>query len=275
MKYLKIIIFIVFPILSFSQYFGPSDVKDSLIKNNLVFKYIEYDAEDSVKFFENHPNGYYGIYNRQGQIIEKNAFSGGDIVEEFFVHYIYDDQGRNIMWLWYQPNSINKITRIRIEEFDSLGNNYGYKDFNGNEKYSDAYKTRNYWKADHPNPIETIDSITSKSKKTYYYFSSQDKTDTLEIKTMYYTKNRLDSICSFFKRKNYPFKATRIFTYFKSNKIEVYEYYSFNSEGQINQCYKTIYSENELPIEKWYTYYYEGKENTTHSKFRYEYYKPK
>lgn len=274
MKYLKVIISIVFPILGFSQYFGPTDVKDSLIKNNLVFKYIEYDAEDSVKFFENHPNGYYGIYNRQGQIIEKNAFSGGVIVQEFFVHFIYDDKGRNIMWLWYEPNSINKITRVRIEEFDSVGNNYGYRDFTGTEKYSNAYKISNYWKTDHPNPIEIIDSVVSKSKKTYYYFSSQKKPDTLEIKTMYYTKDCLDSITTFFKRKNYPFKAIQKFTYFKSNKIKVFEYLAFNAEGQIDRLYKTIYSENGLPIEKWYTSYYEGKEYTTHTKFKYEYYKP-
>ena len=111
MKNIVIISFVVLPLLSFSQYFGLSSIEDSIIKNNLVYKCTEYDAVDSMKFFENHPNGYYGTYNREGQIIEKNAFSGG-IVEEFFVHYIYDDKGRNIMWLWYQPNSINKFQMV-------------------------------------------------------------------------------------------------------------------------------------------------------------------
>jgi len=275
MKYALQLLFVILPMLSFCQYFGLSDVKDSIIKNNLVYKYIEYDADDSISFFQTKPNGYYGVFNRGGQIIEKNAFSGGDIVEEFFIHFIYDDKGRNIMLLWYEPNAINKITRIRIEEFDSLGNNYAYKDFSGTEKYAGAYEAHNYGKTDNPISPEITDSVLKKSKKTYYSFTSPEKTDTLEIKQMYFSKDQLDSIYTIYNRKYYPSKTKQKLSYFKSAKIKTYTYSAFDAKGEIDKSYKTIFLENGLPVEKWYIYYSNGKEYVTHTKFTYEYYKSK
>src|SRR5690606_36887892 len=146
------------PAISTGQYFG-IEVPDSIISKNNVFKCTVYNIEDSIAFYTEHPNGYYWLFNKKGLVVERNAYSMGYMPHEFTVHFIYDNQDRNIIWLRHDTTVLRNISRVRIEQYDSSGNNYGYRDFIGTEEYSAAYDIKNYYKTDNPDPIEMVDSL--------------------------------------------------------------------------------------------------------------------
>lgn len=275
MKFYIIISFIVLPIISFGQYFG-LNITDSVIAANKVYKHVEYDNEDSTLFFKEHPNAYYGIYNKKGQLIERNNYTMGHnhSLSEFLTYYFYDDKGQNILWLWYDTTYPEKVSRIRIEEYDSSGNNYGYKDFSRGHYSSDTYETKEYCRTKKHESKEIIDSIISETKREFYHFCSENKLDTLEHRIEYYTNQRLDSIFVFFKRKNYPLLYTEKYNYYDTSNVfkqlEIQSIYKYDSKRDL---YRTNFSNNGLPAEKWYIYINEGKVRETHTSFIYEFYK--
>lgn len=258
--------------ISFGQYFG-LQIEDSIISKNNIYKCVEYNSEDSVMFFSEYTNGHYWIYNKNGQVVKRNAYTSGlkGMPQEFTVHFIYDNEGRNIMMLWYDTTWVGDISRVRIEEFDSLGNNFGFRDFSGVEKYPDAYKTRNHFKTDHPDPHIIVDSVISKTKKEYFHFLDEDRIDTIEHKIKYYSNHHIDSNIVFYKQKKYSEKSIDKFSYHQSETLKEYES-KYYKDGKIKSIDRTIFLENGLPKEKWYVDYYGERENITHTKFIYEYY---
>lgn len=278
MKFIILISIILSPALSIGQYFGISEVEDSIIIKNNVKKYIEFDAEDSLDFFKLKPHAYYGIYNKKAQIIEKNGYSvlvNGEEPEielEFITKYYYDDLGQLKMWYWYDPQS-DLITRVRVEEYDSLGNNFGYRDYQGSPDDYKSQEINKYYKTDHPEPTEIVDSLITATKKEYFYFKDESRLDTLQHAIEYYTVSRLDSTLIYFNRYQYPSLVRKRMIYDKSNLIIDYLIESYDSVGKIKDRYRTLCFSNGLPKEKYYMYYYNGKEYLTHTKFNYEFHR--
>jgi len=259
--------------ISMGQYFGV-DVPDSIISKNNVFKCTEYNLEDSIVFFTDHPNGFYWLFNKKGLVVERNAYSNSMEYTplEFTVHFIYDNQNRNIMWLWHDTTVLGNISRVRIEQYDSLGNNYGYRDFSGTEKYSAAYDIKNYYKTDNPEPVEIVDSLISNSQKDYFYFIDTNRKDTIEHRIEYWTENRIDSTISYHNKKNFSPLNKQRFYYHASGPLKMFITESYDNQGRLESVYKTIYSYTGLPIERWYVSFYKGEKRTVHTGFDYKYY---
>lgn len=255
--------------ISMGQYFGV-EVPDSIISKNNVFKCTEYNIEDSIAFFTEHPNGYYWLFNKKGLVIERNAYSMGYMPHEFTVHFIYDNQNRNIMWLWHDTTVLGNISRVRIEQYDSLGNNYGYRDFSGTEKYSAAYDIKNYYKNDNPESVEIVDSLISNSQKDYFHFIDTNRKDTIEHRIEYLTENRIDSTISYQNKKNFSPLNKQRFYYHDSGALEMFITESYNNQGRLESMYKTMYSYSGLPIERWYVSFYNGEKRTIHTGFDYK-----
>ncbi len=268
------------PIFSFAQYFGMEGISDSTRQANKLYKCTEYNVEDSVTFFKEYKNGYYHIYDFEGKVIERNAY-GVSINEtedwvphEFTIFTIYDDKDRQIMEVYYDTLYLNKIKRIRTNEYDSVGNLYGYRDFSSDEKSPKAYEIKKLRQYEYPEPVEIIDSTITDTKKTFYHFLKEDRIDTVEFTTYYYSENRVDSIVSFFNKKNHSPILKQYFTYNEIGALKQYECKSYDHTDSLKRIYRTLYIENGFPIEKWYIYYDNGEKEITHTRFRYEYYKP-
>jgi hypothetical protein len=270
MRKIVLIIITFFPIISMGQYFGV-EASDSIISKNNVLKCIEFNLEDSIAFYAEYPNGYYWIYNKKGLVVERNAYSIGYMPHEFTVHFIYDNKDRNIMWLWHDTTVLGNISRVRFEQYDSLGNNYGYRDFSGTEKYSAAYDIKNYYKTYNPDPIEIVDSLISDSQKEFFHFIDINREDTIEHRIEYFTKNRVDSIITHYNEKNFSPLYKQKFYYHDSSALEMFITESYDNQGRIKSTYKTMYLITGLPIEKWYTSFYNGEKNVTHTRFVYQY----
>ncbi|UKN02748.1 hypothetical protein K6119_04365 [Paracrocinitomix mangrovi] len=70
-------LFILILLLSFNTLFSQEHsylFEKSVIKENRVYKIVEYDPEDSVKFFEQYLNGYYSLYDTFGRMVESNFY---------------------------------------------------------------------------------------------------------------------------------------------------------------------------------------------------------
>lgn len=272
MKVLFFVTVALSPMISIGQFFG-AQVSDSIISKNNVIKCTEYDLEDSITFFTEFPNGYYWLYNKKGLLVERNAYTGGYLSHEFTVHFIYDNKDRNIIRLWRDTTLLGDISRIRIEQFDSLGNNYGYRDFGGTEKYSAAYDVENYSKTDNPDPIELVDSLIMNSQKEYFYFHDSSRTDTIEHRMEFFAKNRVDSIITTYNKKQFIHVNKQKFLYSDSNNLEIFVNESYDNHEKIIEMNKTMFSKKGLPIERWYTSFYNGEKSLTHTSFVYQYYK--
>ena len=165
------------------------------------------------------------------------------------------------------------MQKVIIEQYDSLGNNYGYRAFSGTEKYSAAYDIKNYYKTENPNPTEIVDSLISNSQKDYFHFIETIRKDTIEHRIEYLTENRIDSTISYRNKKNFSPLYKQRFYYHDSGALEIFITESYDKQGSIERMYKTIYSYAGLPIERRYVSFYNGEKRTTHTGFVYKYYK--
>ena len=127
------------------------------------------------------------------------------------------------MHVFYDTLPLNKIKRIRTYEYDSLGNQYGFRDFSSDQNYPEAYEIRKLWQYEHPEPIEIIDSTITDTQKIFYHFLNEDRIDTVEFTTYYYSENRVDSIVSYFNKKNHSTIWKQYFTYDETGALKQYE----------------------------------------------------
>ena len=96
MKFFKtIILFLLLSVFSYGQGF---DLDRETIGKNKVRKCLEYDYKDSINYFKEYQNGIYTIFDINGRKIEQNAYSGG-LISEFKVIYMYDNTGRELMFI--------------------------------------------------------------------------------------------------------------------------------------------------------------------------------
>lgn len=249
---------------------GLYDVKAQTIQSNELRKHIEYNVEDSAVFFKSFPNGLYGIYNDAGQLVEKNAFSHGQMIHEFKILYLYDDKGRNFMWMYYDTMFVEKITRVRIEEYDSLGNNYGYKDFSSG-LYASAYETRLYDEYKNPERRKTTDSIISENQKIYIKHFALNPSDTISVTTEYYSNSVIDSSIEIFPDPKIETQIIHRYTYYtNTNQIQSKTRLHY-IKGRLENKIVTEYKPNGLPKDRYYHEMNSGKESIIHTRFIYFY----
>ncbi len=241
------------PFVSPGQIKEISALDRETIKKNKVYKCLEFNYHDSVSFFKNYRNGLYTIFDTQGRVIEENTYSSG-IVDEIKVIYSYDKLGRKNMWFWYQANSVPKISRARIEKYDSLGRNIGYCEYSpgGNER-CETYVSQ----------INVTDTITFNGKTSkrlvYLTFSDPTRKDTVYKDTYLFQKDQLDSnILIRYEQGRVLEKLVKRHFYTEGliNRSEFTRYY----EGQRTETNSMYYHKTGLPdrIES-IRYYFETK----------------
>lgn len=256
MKFLKLIIsLIILRNNIYGQTKEISVIDREIIKKNKVYKCLEYDSQDSLTFFKNYKNGLYTIFDTQGRRIEENTYSSG-IVDEIKVIYSYNKSGRPYMWYWYQENSIPKISRTRIEKYDSTGKNIGYCEYspNNNER-CDSYDDINYI-------TDTIKSENNSIKQLLYItYANPSKNDTIDKSYDFFQKERLDSNIYFhFENGKIVDKLITKYTYTDNKRIKS-EFYR-NNDGQTTETNITYYLKNGLPDKmEIVTYYLANKKS--------------
>jgi hypothetical protein len=238
MKFKLILILLSLNLASLAQ-----DVSRDIIKKNKVYKCTEYNALDSVNYFKEYPNGFYKIYDYKGCKIEQNSYEYYDKKEcEFKVYYLYDDNEREIMWMWYEPNSIVPISRVVINNYDSAGKLIGGKDFHPYNKVS----TNNFNDSMHLREDSIITMNSNKKTITYYGFYGKPRKDTIYIKTRFYNSNRLDSGKTISHNEPWCKYSSFKFVYKDSTLIELVEIEDRYGDNHRN-IHRTYYSENGLP----------------------------
>ena len=281
MKFLKLTFFLIFlQCFSFGQTKEIAVVNQEVIKKNKIYKCLEYDFQDSLSFFKNYKSAYYTIFDTQGRKIEENAYSSVYIhsdsletINEFQVIYSYDKFGHQYMWHWYQENSSPKITRTRIEKYDSTGKNIGYCEYRPNSNETcDSYETNS-------NVTDTITTEFKSSKQRIIRtFSAQSQKDTIYLNYYFYKKEQLDSnILIHFEKGKLLEKLITKYYYLGGvlSKTELVRFY----DGQISETNSTSYVKNGLldKIES-FQYYFTTKKSTPridkdYRKFIYTYWK--
>jgi hypothetical protein len=243
---MKFIIYIfIFNFLSFTIFGQISELSKELIIKNKIDKCIEYDCKDSINFYKNHQNGLYTNFDEQGRIIEKNFYSSYKLkelerIDEIKVIYLYDKQGRQLMWHWYNENSIPKITRTRIENYDSIGRNIGYCEYSPNcNLRCDNYTISNEIKD------SSIFNSGQEKTKIYYTFLNKQRADTVKKYVEYYKGEQKDSCVLICNEKNrVPEKLTTKYFY-ESKKLIKSEFVRYY-DNQITETNTIHYLKNGL-----------------------------
>lgn len=273
MKLLNLILILIFLYsASYGQIKEISVFDREIIKKNKVYKCLEYDLPDSLTFFKNYKNGLYTIFDTQGRRIEENTYSSG-IVDEIKVIYSYNKSGKPYMWNWYQENSIPKISRTRIEKYDSTGKNIGYCEYSpNNNEHCDSYDDIYY-------VTDTIKNENNSIKQLLYItYANTSKKDTIDKSYDFFHKERLDSNIYFhFENGKIVDKLITNYTYTENTRIKS-EFYT-NNDGQTTETNITYYLKNGLPNKmEIVKYYFANKKSKPKidiktRKFIYQYWK--
>jgi len=251
--------------------------KETIIKNK-IYKCIEYDYKDSINFYKKHKNGLYTLFDTKGRKIEENFYSSYklnelEIIDEIKVIYLYDKLGRQLMWHWYDENSSPKITRTRIENYDSTGRNISYCEYSPNYNIRCDNYTIN-------SEIKDSSILISKQEKTktYYSFLNKQRADTISKYIEYYKGEHIDSTVFICNEKN---KAPeRLVTkYFYESQVLIKSESVRHYDNQITETNTTYYLKNGL-LYKFdsISYYFATKKSKpridqTSKKFIYSYWK--
>jgi len=275
MKLLSTILFALLSILCIGQFENLDNLDAETIKVGKVWECLEYNKDDSVSFFQTHPRGLYTRFDRTGNKIERNFFSMGHLPHEKTVHYMNDANGRNIAWVWIDASYVPSLDRIRIEEYDSLGNNIGYRDF-GPGASPDELKRMFYIEHERCTKTERIDTVLIGFNKAIFSISTATITDTLEAKYLYYSNNRLDSSDYYnFRKYDNPrresnFRVKTIFLYQADQLLE--KHVTKSRDGLAIEVKKWRFNSVGLPTEAWYFLFSTNNERIVHTGFDYIYY---
>lgn len=93
------------------------------ISQNKVFKVLEYDPEDSIRYFEQYPEGIYSKYDKLGRITESNHYSsyesGGIRHSNMFKnYYMYDSLDNQIAFVQIHDEMENPFRFMQVRAFN-------------------------------------------------------------------------------------------------------------------------------------------------------------
>lgn len=100
--------------------------QETLIKNR-VHTIFQYDASDSLQFMTNFPNGYYSIYNEDGNVILSNNYTrtfgekAEDIWEEYKNYYFYNGNGDRIGFIQMYVDAETPFRMISLQSMNAVG----------------------------------------------------------------------------------------------------------------------------------------------------------
>lgn len=251
--------------------------KETIIKNK-IYKCIEYDYKDSINFYKKHKNGRYTLFDTKGRKFEENFYSSYKVdelerIDEIKVIYLYDKIGRQHMWYWFEENSIPKISRTVIVNYDSTGRKIGSCEYSPNDN------VRCYDFDINSEIKDSLLKISNQEKtKIYYTFLNNQKTDTIKKYIEYYKGEQMDStvaIC--YEKDRIPERL--ITKYFYESKVLTKTEFIRYSDNKITETNSIYYLRNGLLYKiDTISYYFAAKKSKpridlTSKKFIYSYYK--
>lgn len=243
------------------------------IKENNVFKVLEYDPEDSVGFFEKYPEGYYSKYDRNGRMNESNYYSyeyndGWHVTYMIKNFYLYDSVDNQVAVVQIADELESPIQYMSVASFGTSDTiQFAYLK-RGNKLIPEVIfdiklkeRKSSYWR-------DTV----KVSKRHYFLQSLKDSTITMDI---YYNKDRLKDSVIFRSPGSGSmgiYRSEKIITYsyypngiIKTIKEESYQITKTRVLSAIKEYY---FLENEL-LDRLRSYYPKESPQWTERKFKY------
>lgn len=124
---MKITIYLIISIITLNYSFGQEHQylnTSEVIKRNNVYKMLEYNPEDSLKYFETYPSGYYSKYDKLGRITESNHYSSYEkdsvwYPNMFINYYLYDSLNNRIGFAQIHEEMESPFRFFEIKSFDN------------------------------------------------------------------------------------------------------------------------------------------------------------
>lgn len=242
------------------------------ISQNKVFKVLEYDPEDSIRFFDKFPDGYYSKYDKMGRMTESNHYSS------------YEDAGvwhPNMFTNYYMYDSLdNQIAFVQIHhEMENPFRFLQVSSYNGSDTVRIA-RLKESWQLNSAFLFEEKIKIEKSkfwedtlkiSKRHYFLKSIADSTITMDI--YFDKKGKIDS--TIFKApatgwigKHVSEKITK-YDYYQNGKVKsiIQNSYQIKNTRNLYSITEYYFLENEL-LDRLRTYF--ATNNTwSESKFKY------
>lgn len=242
------------------------------IKQNKVYKILEYNPEDSIRFFEKYPDGYYSKYDKIGRMTESNHYSpyestGGWHPNMFTNYYLYDSLDNQIAFVQIHHEMESPFRFLEISSFSEsdtikiarLKESY---QLNSEFLFQEKIKTdkSQFW------------GDTLKISKRHFFLKGiNDSTITMDI---YFDKNGLKDSTVFRSTatgwigKHQSEKITK-YTYFKNGNVKtiIQNSYQIKNSRELYSITEYYFLENEL-LDRLRSYF--TTNNTwSESKFKY------
>lgn len=205
---------------------------------NKVYKILEYNPEDSIRFFEKYPDGYYSKYDKLGRMTESNHYSSYESAgvwhpNMFTNYYLYDSLDNQIAFVQIHHEM---ETPFRYLEVSSYSESDTIKIARLKESYqlNSAFLFEEKIKTDKSKFWEDTLKI---SKRHYFLKSITDSSITMDIYLD--KKGKIDS--TIFKAPASGWIGKHI-----SEKITKYDYYQNGKVKSIIQNSFQITNTREL-----------------------------
>ena len=246
---------------SFAQFELLAGVGDSIIAMNQIKKCTEYLIDDSASFYKDYPNALYGLYDRKGHLVQRNAYAtvfGSEISnEEYMLYFLNDADGRMLSYVTLFFTSDAPLTRVRVEG-ETCDHKVGYLDLGAGSAVVPNFE------AYHQQPY-VADTIFENHRRIVIAYQDSTKSEKAFERISYYSGTLLDSIVT---------------NHEDSRTIHKYNLFgglqSFTCFTQVEEyCFRNefIY-ENQLPIGAKYWGFRDGKWFVDlETNFSYEFYK--
>lgn len=208
------------------------------IKQNKVYKILEYNPEDSIHFFEKYPDAFYSKYDKLGRMTESNGYSSYENAgvwhpNMFTNYFLYDSLDNQIAFVQIYDEMENPFRFLEISSFSE----------------SDTIKIAKL-KESHQLNSEFLFEEKIKTEKSKFWG------DTLKIsKRRYFLKSIIDSTITmdiYFDKKGiidstiFKTLATGWIGEHVSEKITKYDYYQNGKVKSIIQNSFQIKNSREL-----------------------------
>lgn len=93
------------------------------IKQNRVYKVLEYNPKDSINYFQKYPSGYYSKYDRRGRMTEENHYSpyendGVWYPNMFTNYYLYDSLDNQISFAQIHHEMETPLAMLYVSSYN-------------------------------------------------------------------------------------------------------------------------------------------------------------
>mgnify|MGYP001310940773 CR=1 FL=1 len=244
------------------------------IKQNKVYKILEYNPEDSIRFFEKYPDGYYSKYDKLGRMTESNHYSSYESAgvwhpNMFTNYYLYDSLDNQIAFVQIHDEM---ETPFRFLEVSSYSESDTIKIARLKESYqlNSAFLFEEKIKTEKSKFWEDTLKI---SKRHYFLKSITDSSITMDI--YFDKKGKIDSTISRSPAtgwigKHISENITK-YDYYQNGKVKsiIRNSYQIKNTRELYSITEYYFLENEL-LDRLRTYFATNK-TWSESKFKYFY----